>query len=550
MIPERFVKSLAALLVIGGLGAANAANLDAPLVDAVKKADAAAVRALIGQRVDVNQPGVDGTTALHWAVHSDSVELTDLLLRAGANVNATNRYGATALSLACINGSVAVVDRLLKAGANPNTVFADGQTALMTAARTGKVEVVKLLLANGADVNAKEGYRGQTALMWAAAQGHAETVKALIELGADIQGRSKGSAGAVRAAVRAGVSQLALGAGTGVPAPADTRATVAPAGLTPLLFAVRGGHVAATEALLDAGANVNDTVGDGTSALVLAVMNAQYDVAAALLKRGANPNADTQGWTALHQLVWTRRPNLMRPTPFPLPTGKVTDLELVKLLVAAGANPNARQKAEPNDGNRNVLNRLGATPFLLAAKAADVDMMRTLAANGADPLLKTDEGATPLMAAAGVGIWRVGENVGTNEEALEAVKLAWELGNDVNAIDANGDTALHGAVHRGANGIVEFLMAKGANPDVANTFGWTPLTIAEGIWYPNTYKSEPETGILLRKLGARNEGKRRPEDYPPTLISAPVEGGRGGGQTGTQTQTGAQQAPAPRPPQR
>ena len=527
MAAERFTRFVAVpLLVIGGLGAGS---VDAPLVDAVKRADAAAVRTLISKKADVNRPEVDGTTALHWAVHKDNAALTDLLIRAGANVNAANRYGATPLSLACVNGSAPVVERLLKAGANPNAVFGDGQTPLMTAARTGKTEVVKLLVAHGADVNAKESYRGQTALMWAAAQGHAESVEALVELGSDIQARSKGTPNAVRAAVRAGVSQLDLGAATGVAAggdpavPPENKPPAAPAGLTPLLFAVRAGHVDATRALVKAGANVNDAVGDGTSALVMAVMNANYDVAAVLLDRGANANADAQGWTALHQLVWTRRPNLMRPTPFPLPIGKVTDLALVKLLVEHGANPNARQKAEPNDGNRNVLNRIGSTPFLLAAKAADAEMMRTLVANGADPMLTTEEGATPLMAAAGVGIWRIGENVGTNEEALEAVKLAWELGNDVNAVDKNGDTALHGAVHRGANGIVEFLMSKGANPDMVNIFGWTPLTIASGVWYPNTYKSEPETGELLVKLGAKNPGQRRPEDYPPTELAAPLD---------------------------
>ena len=538
---ERFVKWWAVPLL--SMCTLAAAGREVPLAEAVKSGDATAVRALLQQKVDVNGPEVDGTTPLHWAAHGDNVALADLLIGAGANANAVNRYGMTPLLLACTNGNAAMVERLLKGGANPNSAMPSGQTALMTAARTGKVDVIKLLLTHGADVHAKEGYRGQTALMWAAAQGHAGAVEILTEVGADINLRSKGNPGAVRAAVRAGVSQIALGAGTApTPEATDTRTpAAAPPGLTPLLFAVRAGHIDATKALLKAGANANDTVGDGTSALVLAVMNANYELAGVLLENGADPNADAQGWTALHQLVWTRKPNLMRPTPFPLTTGRVTDVDLVKVLVKHGANLDARQKREPNDGNRNVLNRIGSTPFLLAAKAADPEMMRVLVEQGANPKLTTEEGATPLMAAAGVGIWRVGENVGNNEEALEAVKLAWELGNDVNAVDANGDTALHGAVHRGANAIAQFLVEKGANPDVANHFGWTPLTIAEGVWYPNTYKSEPETGALLRKLGARNEGKRRPEDYPPTLIEKPVEGGRGGGQVETQTQTGAQQ---------
>lgn len=514
------------LLVVSSLGAAVP---EPPLSAAVKKGDTQTVRVLLQQRVDVNALEIDGTTALHWAVHRDDLTTVDQLLRAGANVKARNRYGVTPLMLACINGNAAMIEKLLKAGADPNSANADGQTVLMTAARTGNPEAVKILLAHGANVNAKESYRGQTPLMWAAAQGHAATVRLLIEAGADLTVRSKGNPAAVRAAVRPDVSQLAISSGTanpsgggGTPGAAE-KESVGSAGFTALLFAARAGHIEASRILIDAGANVNETVGDGTSVLVLAVMNGHYELAAMLVDKGADPNADAQGWTALHQLVWTRRPNLMRPVPFPLPSGTMTDLDLVKALVARGANINARLKKEPNDGNRNVLKRIGATPFLLAAKAADVDMMRTLVAAGADPRLKTEERATPLMVAAGIGIWRVGESVGSNEEALEAVKLAWELGNDVNAVDANGDTAMHGAVHRGANAIVQFLIEKGTNPDVVDTFGWTPLTIAEGVWYPNTYKSEPETGTLLRKLGATNPGHRRPEDYPPTEIAAPLD---------------------------
>ena len=443
------------LLAVSSLGlsavawAQAGAARDVSLVEVVKTGDTAAVRSLLEQQVDVNTPEVDGTTALHWAVHRDALDIVDLLLRAGADVRSANRYGVEPLALAGTNGNAAMTERLLDAGADPNSASPEGQTALMTAARTGNVGTVKLLLAHGADVDATESYRQQTALMWAAAQGHPVTVRALIEAGADIHARSKGNPRSVRAAVRRGVSQFALNAGTGESSGREKTAAAAPPGFTPLLFAVRAGHIDAARVLLEAGANVNDMVGDGASALLLAVINAHYELANVLLEQGADPNADTQGWTALHQLVWTRKPNLLRPLPFPLPTGTLSDLDLVKVLVAHGADPNARQKAEPRDGNRNVLNRIGATPFLLAAKAADADMMRVLLENGADPQLATEDGVPPLMAAAGVGIWRIGENVGTNVEALEAVKLAWELGNDVNAVDVNNDTALHGAVHRG-----------------------------------------------------------------------------------------------------
>jgi ankyrin repeat protein len=255
----------------------------------------------------------------------------------------------------------------------------------------------------------------------------------------------------------------------------------------------------------------------GTTALHLAIVNAHFELAAYLLDRGADPNADGPGWTPLHQLAWTRRPPIQHGLPPAVPTGRLDSLELAKKLLDRGANPNARMTSEPADGARNVLNRIGSTPFLQAAKLADLPYMRLLAANGADPSIATEEGVTPLMAAAGVGIWQLGEAAGTNEEAFEAVKLSFELGNRVNAVDANGYTALHGAAHRGSNDIARFLVENGAKLDVVNSFGWTPYLIADGVFYPNTYNRRPETAALLLKLGADPKaGKRRPEDLPPS----------------------------------
>jgi ankyrin repeat protein len=255
----------------------------------------------------------------------------------------------------------------------------------------------------------------------------------------------------------------------------------------------------------------------GTSALVLAVINSHFELAATLLDDGANPDADRQGWTALHQIAWTRRPPIQHGLPPAVPTGEIDSLELARKLLERGANPNARMTREPNDGHRNILNRIGSTPFLQAAKLGDVPYMRLLLDHGADPSIPTDEGATPLMAAAGVGIWHVGESAGTNEEAFEAVKICYERGNDVNAVDANGDTALHGAAHRGANKIVEFLVDKGAKVNVPNRIGWTPWIIADGVFYPNTYNRHLETAELLVKLGAdTSAGTRRVVDLPPS----------------------------------
>ena len=462
---------LLGLLSVGATGRA------VPLVEAVKARDVETVRALLEQRVDVNLPELDGTTALHWAVHHDDLETVGLMLRAGADVKATNRYGATPLWLACENGNAAIIERLLIAGVDSNTTTADGETALMTAARTGRADAVTVLLQHGAEVNAKERRREQTAMMWAASENNATAAEVLIHAGADIQARSTG-------------------------------------GFTPLLFATRAGHIATTRALLAGGANVHDTLPDGTSALVLAIINAHYELAAVLLEAGADLNADAQGWTALHQVSYTRRPNIGLSNPGPVPTGTMSSLELVSRLVAHGANPNARQTKEQKlkratDG-RSLLNRVGATPFLLAAKHADAGLMRALVAHGADPLLTTEDGTTPLMAAAGVGIWVVGESAGTNEEALEAVQLALALGGDVHAVDDYGYTALHGAAHRGAMAIVRLLADEGAQLDARLTktsarrnggqAGWTPLTIADGVFYANTFKRSLETAALLRDL--------------------------------------------------
>jgi ankyrin repeat protein len=469
-------------LVVASLLAASVLGISAQssLVDAARTGDAAVVRAMLGRKVDVNAVAADGTTALHWAVQRDDISIVDALLKAKATVTVATRLGVTPLQLAATNGSAAVLTRLLDAGADPNTALPDGETVLMTAARTGAVDAVRVLLDRGADLRRHEPVKGQTAIMWAAAENNAAVVTLLAARGADVKERSKGS-------------------------------------FSPYLFAVRGGHVDAVKALLDAGADVNETLPDGTSALVLAVINAHYELAAGLLDRGANPNADGQGWTALHQIAWSRRHNAGFNLPGPVATGGLDSLELARRLVARGADVNARQKKEPRDGNRNLLNRLGSTPFLLAAKAADVPLMRVLLECGADARLTTNNGTTPLMAAAGVGIWAPGENPGTHEEALAAVTLAFEAGGgDVNAVDKEGETALHGAVYRGgAIPVIQFLIDKGARLDVVNKKGWTPLTAADGVEYtPAVLKRYPEAAALLRRT-MRERGMPVPESTQP-----------------------------------
>ena len=473
----RIVAGVSVILVAG---VASAGAVDAPLMDAVRAGDAGAVQVLLADGVSVRTAEIDGTTALHWAAHHDRLEIAGLLLEAGAAVDTTNRYGVTPLALASVNGSTPMIARLLEAGADPNLPNPEGETPLMTAARTGNAGSIETLLAHGAAVDATEGWRGQTALMWATAQNQVAAVEALLAAGADPNARSE-------------------------------------RGFTPALFAAREGHLDALDMLVRAGADIDDALpATGMSALVLAVYNAQYDFAKALLDLGADPDAAGNGWTALHQVVWTRRPNLGRNPPFPVPLGELDAFDLVRALAAAGAHLDARQAKEPRDGNRNILNRVGSTPFLQAAKVADSEMMQLLVDLGADPSITTEEGVTPLMAAAGVGIWKIGENPGTNDEALEAVELAWALGNDVNATDANGDTALHGAIHRGAGNIVRFLVEKGADIDAVNGKGWSALSVAQGVFYPNTFNRHPELVTLLLDLGADpGAGSRRPEDLSP-----------------------------------
>ncbi len=477
------------------------------LIDAVKKGDLAAVRAVLPQ-VDVNAAQDDGTTALHWAVHFDNAPVVDLLIKAGAKVDVANRYRMTPLALACINGNTGIIERLLKAGAHANRAFPTGETPLMTAARSGQADAAKVLLAHGADVNARETYRGQTALMWAAARGDAAMIKTLLEAGANVQATTP-------TVVRKDPNDVADFKREAAQTVSGYRyADVDPSAFSALTFAVREGHIDAAKALLDGGANVNDVVADGTSALVVAVTNAHYELAAYLLDRGADPNANAQGWTALHQAIRSRR----AATRFyiaPVPTGTMDSFELIKKLIASGAHVNARMwKNGLKDGQRTRFIRMGATPFLLAAKIGDLQVMRLLLANGANPLTPTVENLTPLMAAAGVDLYNPGEDAGSNPEhmaeRLEAVKLCVQLGEDVNAVTTERETALHGAVYLGEPAVVEYLAAQGAKLDVKNDRGWTPLAIAKGAAWADFFKEYPAVvpvlGRLMTEQGISTEG--------------------------------------------
>ena len=399
-----FVAGLAATLT-----AEAAARRDAPLIAAVKAVDLDTVRSLVvDQGADVNQTAPDGATALHWAVHKNDAGLVDLLLAAGADVSVANRYGVRPISLAAENGNAEILEALLDAGAEPNAALPEGETVLMTAARTGNAAAIRVLLVRGADPNLRDGFRGQTALMWAAARNNADAVHALAELGADLHAKTE----------------------TVERAPGGNRLFYAPppTGFTALLFAARGGHIDAVQVLLAAGADINDTLSDGQSALVVAVANANWELADYLLDRGADPNLAGAGWNALHQIARTRRMNTGFGFPGPIPSGSVDSIDVLKKMIDVGGDVNARMTTNGmKDGQRNRLNRLGATPFFLAAKVTDTEAMRVLLDAGADATVPSADGTTPLMVASGVAIWNPGEDGGSlpgqEDEVLEAVKL-------------------------------------------------------------------------------------------------------------------------------
>jgi len=455
------------------------------LVDAARRGDANAVRTMLAsQSVDVNSAAADGSTALEWAVQRDDAQMVDALIKAGANVRHTNAFGVQPLAIAAEKANAEVLRLLLSAGADANAGLSEGETALMTAARTGTIAPIQLLLDHGAKVNTRDG-RGQTALMWAAARNNADAIRLLVKAGADINVRTNNPP-------RGRAAETTI-----FNSPAAT-------GFTAVLFAVRAGGIAATQALLDAGADVNDKLSDGESALVVATANAHWELASLLLDRGADANASGAGWNALHQTVHSRRPNLGY-TPGPVATGTLDSIEVVKKLIARGVNVNARMtKNGMKDGQRNRVNRLGATAFFLAAKNTDFEVMKLLADAGADGKIPSADGTTPLMVAAGLGMWYVGEDAGSlagqEDEVLDAVKLCVALGNDVNAANLAKETPMHGAAFRGVNTVVEFLLEKGAQIDPRDIRGWTPFTIANGISYGDVFKQQPQTAKLLSDL--------------------------------------------------
>jgi ankyrin repeat protein len=495
---------LAVGLATRGLGAAGS---DLRLADAAMRMDREAVRTLLQQKIDVNASQPDGTTALHWAVRKDDLATVQMLLRAGARVDAATRYGVTPLYLASVNGNAAAVDALLRGGADPNSATPGGETALMTAARTGRVDAVTLLLDKGAAVNAKENIRGQTALMWAVLENHPAVVTLLLARGADVNAQTLVSV----PDGTTGVPQATSGdIGAHGPGIYRSRAVPSPSGaMTPLLFAAREGNLPMARLLLDARADVNRPSANGTGPMVVAITNNHIELAMFLLDKGADPNAADNFYkrTPLYAAVEMRNPDYTRDTPPPVADAR-EPMELIEALLARKANPNARANTTPFRGfyqvSANWANFDGQTPFLRAALSGDVTLMRLLLEHGADPNLGTNDGATPLMAAAGVN-WVVAQTYSrSDEEYLAAARLCLERGNDVNAVNSQGFTAMHGAANRGFDAMIKLLAEHGAKLDVKDKQGRTPMTFAEGVFLavqPPVRK--PATIALLQQLQAK-----------------------------------------------
>jgi len=487
------MKTLCGIFLLTGFAAA-CYGAGSTVADAVQNRDLSTLRALLARHEAVNVPQSDGTTALHWAAHWNDVEAVALLLQAGADAKAVNLYGATPLSEAATLGNASIIEKLLKAGADPNTrTTADGETVLMTAARAGNLEAVNILLGHGADVNAKEGYKGQTALMWAAAEHHPEVVKALLEHGADWKIQSSFRETKIpKLSTASSISPISRG------------------GLTAFLFAAREGDIETAKVMLDAGVDINQTDVDGTSGLVVSIMNKKYTFAKFLLDRGADPNiADVKGRAALYAAIdahdedWSALP--MRKEMDPLP-----NIELIRAILAHHANVNARLTHNlPGRSGMDygdVALDEGTTPFMRAARSGDTAAMRILLQAGADPKLITKDGNNALLFAAGIG-YRDKQTQGTEAQALEALKLCMDQGLDINQTNGKGETALHGAANRGSDVLVKFLVEHGAKLDAKSKAGFTPLDIAMGKDSFGLPVPHDSTVALLRTLGGA-EGTR------------------------------------------
>ena len=496
-----------------------------PLADAARQGNRTAVHELLQQGLDVNGKGRDGTPALHWAVRVDDRDLLDMLLAAGADVNGANYYGQAPIHVAVEYRHTHMLRRLFDAGADVEATNASGEPALLIAARLGAFDVVEALLALGADVNARDSVFGQSALMLAVAGEHPGLAERLLAAGADVNAQSL--AGEEMRFILPAEVPVGTSKGVGINRmgwPDRGARQPIPGAKTPLLYATRQGNPALTRLLVEAGADLEIADANGITPLINAIINhsivnvnrtGQSDhlqIAEFLVEAGANVNAqDWYGQTPLWAAVDIR--NLeFSVTETTNRVDRDAAYALIESLLAAGADPNSRTKEFPPErrfiagtGSNGWVDMTGQTPFLRAALAGDLRVMRLLLEHGADPNMSTYEGTTPLMVAAGV-TWAFSETYDEGAESLlEAVRLTHALGNDVNAVNSMGLRAIHGAANRGSNAIISYLAENGALLNVTDNEGRTPIAWAEGVLTgARAPFRKPETIALLQQLQAES----------------------------------------------
>jgi len=491
------------------MAVATPAGGDANLAEAARQRDMVALRSLLNQKADVNAPGKDGTPALHWVVRVDDLETARLLIQAGANVKFVDRYGVTPIYLAASNGNAGMLKLLLDSGADANTVDPTGETTLMTAARVGDLESVRVLLDRGAKVDTTDPAFHQTALMIAVRGNHPDVVRLLVQRGANVNAQTR--TGETPGWVLPN-SVPGFGHGIGIVRgglPDRGSRYLIPGGLTPLLYAARDGRLDAAKILVDAGAKLEMADPNAITPLLMAISDNQIATARFLIEKGAQINvSDWYGRTPLWTAVEVRNMDFDNGS-FENGVDRGPALDLIKLLLDKGADPNVRTKESipirrfmlRTTGTLEWVDFTGQTPFLRAAYAGDLTVMRVLLDHGADPKIATFGGTTPLMVAAGVN-WVVDQTYDEGQKnLLDAVKLCFELGMSVNDVNSMGITALMGAANRGSDEIIQWLVSKGARLDVKDKEGRTALNWAEGVFLAtHPGKAKPTSIDLIKKL--------------------------------------------------
>jgi uncharacterized protein len=510
--------SLVLGVYLAGAIASSSAAESGRLADAMMNRDLAAVDALLLEKADVNAPGTDGTPALDWAIRYNNEDMVKRFIAAGADVNSKTRHGVTPLYLAASNGNVDVIDVLLKAKADPNATDNTGETMLMAAARGGDLKSVAALLAGGAEVDTREPHFEQTALMIAVREDHPDIVKLLVDHRADVNAQTRlGDVPKFRLpSSNAGSHGVGIVRGgwpeRGIRNPASGQ-------MTPLLYAARDGHAESAKILVAAGADVEKREANEMTPLIMALANGKFDVARFLIEKKAAINVvDFYGQSPLWAAIDFRDLNLNGDTR---DNGVDRDkaFAIIETLLEKGADPNVRVKEVPPYrpwltplGSLEWVDFTGQTSFIRAALSGDVEVMKLLLRYHADPSLTTNSNTTALMAAAGIN-WVVNQTYDEGpEKLLEAVKMCVELGQDANAVNTMGLTAVHGAANRGSDDILKYLVSKGAKLDVADKEGRTPLTWAQGVFLASvTAEPKPTTIALINRLIGHASAEATPD---------------------------------------